>query len=167
MVDLPCRHFQLPVGSLTATMPRIGAPQSSQAATCCCGMQCRSSSRGPGDQGEPSRVQGIIEESTKSSSITLLQRADLCSNANGNCWHTNKNLPALGPNGTRASRLGFALHLVDLGHGLHLLLCEFALALLCCLSCTLALKQSTTVCVKLQLGDDAFAGVHTNTDSGT
>lgn len=59
------------------------------------------------------------------------------------------------------------LNLVDLSHCLHLLLCELALALLCSLGCTLALKQGTAVLVQLQLGDDALAGVNTDAHGGT
>lgn len=57
--------------------------------------------------------------------------------------------------------------LVDLLHGLHLLLCKLALALVCCLGGALALQQGTTVLVQLQLGDDALAGVNANVDGGT
>lgn len=56
---------------------------------------------------------------------------------------------------------------VNILHGLHLLLCELALALVSTLAALLAVKKSLSVLVKLELCDDNFAGVNANIDCCT
>jgi len=53
------------------------------------------------------------------------------------------------------------MHLVDVGHGLHLLLCELALALVSS-RLVLPVQQGLAVLVNLQLGNHNLARINTN-----
>jgi hypothetical protein len=57
--------------------------------------------------------------------------------------------------------------LIDVLHGLHILLAELALALVSTLLAPLTLKECLAVLVNLQLGDHTLAGVDSNIDGGT